>query len=85
MKNSEHTPTVCIGALGSLTLAIKAERALLGHGIAAHTESLSPGETRHGCAFGVAFPCTAEREARAILRDAGISITQYLRREAPTP
>ena len=70
-------------AIGSLTLAVKAQNALLSESVRAAVRSLSPGETRGGCAFGVAFPCEEEGKVRAILRREKIGVRQLLRKEGP--
>ena len=73
----------CVAAIGSLTLAVKAQNALLSESVRAAVRSLSPGETRGGCAFGVAFPCEEEGKVRAILRREKIGVRQLLRKEGP--
>ena len=73
----------CVAAIGSLTLAVKAQNALLSESVRAAVRSLSPGETRGGCAFGVAFPCDEEGKVRAILRREKIGVRQLLRKEGP--
>ncbi len=75
--------TSCVAAIGSLSLAVKAQNALLSESVRAAVRSLSPGETRGGCAFGVAFPCEEEGKARAILRREKIQVRQLLRKEGP--
>ena len=73
----------CVAAIGSLTLAVKAQNALLSESVRAAVRSLSPGETRGGCAFGVAFSCEEEGKVRAILRREKIGVRQLLRKEGP--
>ena len=70
----------CIGALGSMTSALKATRALAAHAIFAEVIGLSPAETKRGCAFGVSFDCDAIEDVRRILKSNGISVSQYLQR-----
>ena len=82
---SSDTPHVCVAAIGSMTLCIKAQRALLDNGIAAHVIALSPRETRNGCAYGVAFSPAAERSARAALGHARVPVSQYLTKDSGTP
>ena len=73
-----HEPkALCVAAIGSMTLCVKAQRILLSGGIKAEVVSLLPEETRRGCAYGVAFPRASESEAKALLRRANISVTQY--------
>ena len=70
----------CRAALGAMSAAIRAERALQENGIFAQVVALEPGETRHGCAYGIAFPCADEACVRATLRAARIPISQYLKK-----
>ncbi len=83
MQSPVTTP-ICTAAMGGMTLAQKAERALLAAGIAAEIVSLSPDETKRGCAFGVNFPCTMTNAARDALRRARIAPSQYLERTLPS-
>lgn len=75
----------CVAAIGSMTLCLKAERILLAAGIRAHVISLSPGETRRGCAFGVAFPCAVRGNVAALLRGHKLSVSEYLTKEKGFP
>ena len=80
-----RTHDTCIAAVGSMTASIKAERALLAAGITAYVVSLLPEETRRGCAYGVQYPCAFEAQVRAALRDAHLSVSQYLKRGGLAP
>ncbi len=76
-----HTPSTrrsCIAALGPMTAAVKAQRALLSAGIHAEVVALAPEDTRRGCAYGVEFSCNREGEARTALRAARLSVSQYI-------
>ena len=75
----------CTAAIGSVTLSIKAQRALLSAGIPSEVRALSPAETRRGCAYGVMFPCDRESGVRAALRANGISASQFLKKDEDTP
>lgn len=75
----------CIAALHSVTLAIKAQRALAAEGIGAEVITLNASETRRGCAYGLSFPCDAESRVRALLRAARIPVSQYLRKGGMPP
>ncbi len=70
-----------MAALGGMTTAVKATRALAAQGIFAEVIGLSAGETRRGCAFGVSFDCDAADAVRNALKSAGISVSQYLQKE----
>ncbi len=68
----------CIAAIGAMTAAVKAQRALLDSEITAEVIALAPEDTRRGCAYGLEFPCRMQSEARAALRAARISVSQYI-------
>ena len=70
----------CVGAIGTMTQAMKGVHALRAASIKAEVVALSAGETKRGCAYGVAFPCEELSKARAMLRNAGVQVTQYLQR-----
>lgn len=69
-----------IAAIGSMTAAIKAQRALIRAGISSEIVSLSPEETRRGCAYGLSYVYTAEQKVRNTLRSAKIPVSEYLRK-----
>ncbi len=71
---------MCVAAIGSMTMAMKAQRTLLNRGVAARVLALSPAETRHGCAYGVSFSANDESAARAALQAAGIAVSQYFKK-----
>lgn len=73
----------CVATMSSMTLALHAERTLAGAGISAEIVSLLPGESKRGCAYGLLYPCNADRQTRSILRGARIPVAQYLKRGAP--
>ena len=79
------THSACIAALSSLTLAIKAQRALSASGLGSEVISLSSGQTRRGCAYGLEFPCSHESEVHALLRAARIPVSQYLKKGESPP
>lgn len=69
-----------IAAIGSMTAAIKAQRVLLRSGFSAEIVSLSPEETRRGCAYGLSYPIAQDSAVKSTLRNAGIPVSQYLRK-----
>ncbi len=77
---TEFQHAECVAAIGSMTMAIKAQRALLNKGIAAQVVALSPGETKHGCAYGVGFVCSVEGNVRSALQGAHIAASQFVKR-----
>ena len=70
----------CVGAMASMTAALKASRALAAHGIFAEVIGLSAAETKRGCAYGVSFDCDVADQVRAVFKSNAITVTQYLQR-----
>lgn len=70
----------CRAALGPMSAAIRAERALLDAGIFAQVIALEPNETKRGCAFGVEFACADEAHVRTALRASRIAVSQYFKK-----
>lgn len=75
----------CIAAIGSMTLCMKAQRILAASGIRARVVSLSPEETKRGCAFGISFPVNTQVAAAAQLNRAGIPVSEYFTKEIRIP
>lgn len=73
---------LCIAATSSMTLALRAERLLTYAGISSEIVSLLPEESRRGCAYGISYHCDSDRGVRAILRNARLPVSQYLKRGA---
>ncbi|MCI6501625.1 MAG: DUF3343 domain-containing protein [Clostridia bacterium] len=61
----------CTVDIGSVTHAMKAQRALTAAAI--YTEVIKTDIGRHGkgCVYGLAFPCPQAERVRLILREAG--------------
>ena len=70
----------CVGAIGTMTAALRATRTLASHGIFAEVIGLSANETKRGCAFGVSVDCAMLDQVRVALKSDGISVSQYLQR-----
>ena len=75
-----ETAGVGVAALGSMTAALKAQRALATAGLALTVVSLSPSDTRRGCAYGVEYPLPLDGKVRAILHSARIPVSQYIKK-----
>lgn len=71
----------CIASISSLNLAIKAQNALTQERIYSKIISLDPTLTKRGCAYGIEFSCSEERNIRTILRRAGIYPSQFIKKE----
>lgn len=78
VKNQQNTR--CIAAIGSLTLSLKAQRALQAAALPAEVIALAREETRQGCAYGVSFPCAERGRVKAALAAQRLSPTQYIER-----
>ncbi|MBR4873707.1 MAG: DUF3343 domain-containing protein [Clostridia bacterium] len=68
----------CTAALGSLTYAIKAQRALVQAGLGCEIVKLDATMTRRGCAYGVEFSCADHRAVRAVMSREQIPVTHYI-------
>jgi glycosyltransferase A (GT-A) superfamily protein (DUF2064 family) len=69
-----------IAAIGSMTAAIRAQRALLSANVLAEVVSLLPSQTQRGCAYGVEFSASNAPAVRLALRRARIHVSQYIER-----
>ena len=64
----------CVAVIGSMTQAMKAQRALANAAIFARVEKVDSSMTRRGCAYAVSYSCNQEANVREVLRNAGIRI-----------
>lgn len=69
----------CIATIPSLNICIKAQKALNENAIYCKIVSIDPKLTRRGCAYGIEFSCSAERNVKSVLRRAGIFPSQFLK------
>lgn len=75
----------CIATIPSLNICIRAQKALANEGLYSKIVSVDPSITRRGCAYGIEFSCSDERQIRNILRRAGVSISQIITNEGGRP
>ena len=68
----------CTAAIGSLTYAIKAQKALSQNGIHNNIVKLDASMTRRGCAYGIEFPCEEQRSVRTVMNEEKIPISSYI-------
>lgn len=68
----------CTAALGSLTYAIKAQRALAEAGVHSEIVKLDSSMTRRGCSYGVEYSCSDQRSVRAVMSAEKITVTGYI-------
>ncbi len=69
---------ICTAAIGSLTQAIKGERALAQANINGKIVKLDSSMTRRGCAYGIEFSCEDGRAVRAIMSTEKINVNSYI-------
>ena len=69
---------ICIATIPSLNICIKAQKALSENAIYYKIVSIDPKLTKRGCAYGIEFPCSEERNVKSILRRVGIRPSQFL-------
>ena len=63
---------LCRIALGSMTVAMKAQRILSRNAIRADVVKISSDENTKGCVYGIEFSCALSGNIRVILDNAGI-------------
>ena len=76
---SYRPDTVCTAVTGSMTMALKAQKALAKQAIRATAVKVSKSSTRTGCVYGIEFDYALTGTVKAILDSAGIEIKEYLR------
>ena len=62
----------CRAALGSVTLAMRAKRALAASQIACDVIKVSSGNSARGCVYGIEYPCEQSGSVISILAASGI-------------
>ena len=76
---SYRAATVCTAVTGTMTMALKAQRALTKAAIPSNTVKVSKSANNTGCIYGVEFNIALLGNARATLDSAGIEVKEYLR------
>ena len=76
---SYRTATVCTAVTGSMTMALKAQRALSREALRASAVKVSKGTADTGCIYGVEFECALLGNVKNVLQTAGIEVKEYLR------
>ena len=69
---------ICIATIPSMNICIKAQKALADNKIFCKIISLDPKLTKRGCAYGIEFSCSEEKNVKFILLRAGIYPSQFL-------
>ena len=74
-----RSATVCTAVTGSMTMAMKAQRALSKNALRASTVKVSGSSGERGCVYGVEFDCPLLGNVKNVLQTAGIEVKEYLR------
>ena len=77
--SSYRSATVCTAVTGSMTMALKAQKALSREAIRATTVKVSRSTGGSGCIYGVEFDCPLMGSVRSALSAAGIEVKEFLR------
>ena len=70
---------MCVAALKSMTIALKAKKALKEFNIEAEIIKLEPNMTQKGCAYGIKFDCFNLYNAESALSFKKIKYTEIIR------
>jgi len=71
--------SLCAAATGSMTIAIKARRALSSAGISVSVKKLSGGGESRGCIYGIEYPCELSGNVLSLLQSRGINAEHFHR------
>jgi len=74
---SRYQYTSCTAAIGSMTLAMKAQRALAAAAVPCTVVKTEDGHGLRGCVYGIAYACSQERNVRSILESAKINVREW--------
>lgn len=72
-RSSPYHSSPCAAATGSMTIAIKARRALSSAGITVSVKKLSGGDKSRGCIYGIEYPCELSGNILAFLQSRKIN------------
>lgn len=76
---TEYNEYSIFALIGSMTQAMRAERALACAGLRSEVVKATPSEYRRGCAYGILFSSAEERIAAEILRNARVRFRFFRR------
>lgn len=74
-----RSATVCTAVTGSMTMAMKAQRALSKNALMARAVKVSAASGESGCVYGIEFDCPLLGNVKSVLQTAGIEVREYLR------
>ena len=69
----------CTAVIGAMTKAMKAQRALSANAIRSSVVKVGKHSSAKGCIYGLELDCALSGNMRAILNEAGISVSEILR------
>ena len=67
----------CFAELGSVTYAMKAQRALAEAAIPSTVVKAESSSSRRGCVYGIRFSCLQENNVRTVLANARIPVKEW--------
>ena len=76
MKMQKGNST-CFAAIGSITYAQKAQKALAAAAIPSSVTKAEVSSSRRGCVYGVRFSCAQESNVRTVLSNARITVKEW--------
>ena len=68
----------CFAAIGSITYAQKAQKALAAAAIPSSVTKAEVSSSKRGCVYGIRFSCAQESNVRAILSNARIAVKEWI-------
>lgn len=73
----------CVAVIGSMTQALRAQRALAGAAIPAEIIKADARDEKRGCAYALSYSCAQENNVKTVLGNQGIRVRRmYGRGEA---
>ena len=69
--------STCFAAIGSITYAQKAQKALAAAAIPSSVTKAEVSSSRRGCVYGVRFSCAQESNVRTVLSNARITVKEW--------
>lgn len=72
--NSFGAGQICTATLGSVTLAMKARRALNAQGLPCNVTKISDKGSARGCVYGIEYPCEISGNVQRVLSASSIQI-----------
>ncbi|MBQ9086496.1 MAG: DUF3343 domain-containing protein [Clostridia bacterium] len=67
----------CTAELGSMTHAMKAQRALANAAIPVTVYKSESSSSRRGCSYGIRYSCPQEKNVRTVLAGARITVKEW--------